>query len=384
MDVNGYFTDQYNPGVSFHAVSSNVTPAILGENTSTAAGAIAIKGVITSTNPGDFATAVMAVNNGDGYGLWGTSATGFGVVGGGGAGGVWATTDGLNANGVYGQHTGSSAGSGVFGQTSRVGGDSAGVFGVNFGGRLTVHNTDDAGVRGEGKDGYGVFGITTLDPTGSPTDGVRGALINATGDDIVRGVLGLGSLGANYAVYAGGDYGGTGAKYFVEPHPNDPSKVIRYVSLEGNESGTYFRGRGKFQNGLARIEVPEDFRLVTDPEGLTVQVTPIGELATVAVVRMNLTEILVKSSRSVEFSYTVNGVRRTHKHLTPIGPGQEYVPDGPDAKMPLFLTDGQKQMLISNGTYKSDGTVNLDTARRLGWDKQWTKRKPPGALPVPQ
>jgi len=31
--------------------------------------------------------------------------------------------------------------------------------------------------------------------------------------------------------------------------------VIRYVSLEGNESGTYFRGRAKFQDGVATIEI---------------------------------------------------------------------------------------------------------------------------------
>jgi hypothetical protein len=42
--------------------------------------------------------------------------------------------------------------------------------------------------------------------------------------------------------------------------------------------------------------------------------------------------------------------------------------------MPLYLTEGQKEMLISNGTYQPDGTVNMETARRLGWDKEWEKR----------
>ncbi|HEX9149872.1 MAG TPA: hypothetical protein VF958_11980, partial [Thermoanaerobaculia bacterium] len=157
-----------------------------------------------------------------------------------------------------------------------------------------------------------------------------------------------------------------------------------YVSLEGNESGTYFRGRASFQNGLARIPVPEDFRMVTDPEGLTVQITPIGELATVAVVRMDLDEIVAKSSRNVEFSYMVNGVRKTHKHLTPIGPGHEYMPETPDAKMPLYLTEGQKEMLISNGTYNRDGTVNMETARHLGWDKEWERRQRPAPQPTPE
>ena len=74
---------------------------------------------------------------------------------------------------------------------------------------------------------------------------------------------------APYAVYAFGDYGGTGAKYFIEPHPTDASKVIRYVALEGPESGTYFRGTAHASHGQAVIAVPEDFRMVTDDEGLS-------------------------------------------------------------------------------------------------------------------
>ncbi|MBC8647844.1 MAG: hypothetical protein H7X85_11815, partial [Thermoanaerobaculia bacterium] len=70
-----------------------------------------------------------------------------------------------------------------------------------------------------------------------------------------------------------------------------------------------------------------------------------------------------------------NGVRRSHKHLTPIGPGTEFMPETPDATMPAYLTDVQKEMLISNGTYREDGTVNMETAKRLGWDKVWEKSK---------
>jgi hypothetical protein len=176
--------------------------------------------------------------------------------------------------------------------------------------------------------------------------------------------------------------GGTGAKYFIEPHATDPSLVIKYIALEGPESGTYFRGKGRFQNGLASIEVPEDFRMVTDREGLSIQVTPIGQMATVAVQSIDLDRIVVQGSRNVEFFYTVNGVRKTHKNLTPIGPGTEFVPASPDTKMPLYLTEGQKQMLISNGTYKPDGTVNMETARRLGWDKEWEKRARPAPQPA--
>ena len=215
----------------------------------------------------------------------------------------------------------------------------------------------------------------------SQFQGVAGSLFNSVGAEIAYGIAGFkfNSASPSYGVFAGGNYGGSGAKFFVEPHPTDASKVIRYVSLEGPESGTYFRGRGKFQNGLATIDVPEDFRMVTDSEGLSIQVTPIGELATVAVVRIDLEGILVKASRNVEFFYTVNGVRRTHRDLKPIGPGSEFMPRSADARMPAYLTEGQKALLVSNGTYNADGTVNMETAERLGWEKAWKDREEPAA-----
>lgn len=32
-------------------------------------------------------------------------------------------------------------------------------------------------------------------------------------------------------------------------------------------------------------------------------------------------------------------------------------------------------MLISNGTYREDGTVNMETAERMGWTKTWADRE---------
>jgi hypothetical protein len=372
MDVNGYFTDQYNPGVSFHAVSSNAAPAILAENTYGVFGGNGVYG--------------KSVN---GYGVYGESTNNNGVAAtSAAAAAIWARTTGSlqGVSGVYGSANPPipplpafpPSTFGVYGDSLVDAGSSAGVIGVTARGRISAGTTNPAGVRGESKFGYGVFGLCQLNPTNESTDGVRGAVIAANGNDVVRGILALGSSNS-YGVFAGGDYGGTGAKYFVEPHPTDASRVIRYVALEGNEAGTYFRGRGKFQNGMAKIEVPEDFRLVTDSQNLSVVVTPIGEMASFAIVRISLDEIVVKSSRNVEFFYLVNGIRRTHKDLVPIVPGNEYMPESSDAPMPLYLTEGQKQMLISNGTYRPDGTVNMETARGLGWDKQWEKRQQPVA-----
>jgi hypothetical protein len=336
IDINGYFTLEYNSGVSFRAVSSSVQPAIFAQNVSDLANASAIVAEITSTTPGDFATAIFARNNGDGYGVHASSATGFGLIAGGRAGGVWAVTDGGNQNAA------------VYGNTINL------LASVN----------------------YGVLGETRGQAAGSA--GVRGRVLYD--NDIVLASGSLGRSGGNpsgaYGVFSDGNFGGTGAKYFVEPHPEKADTVIRYVALEGPEAGTYIRGRGRFLNGIATIEVPEDFRLVTDPEGLTIVATPIGPMATISVASIDLERIVLRASRNVEFFYVINGVRKSHRHLRPIGPGSEYAPASADAKIPLWLTDGQKQMLISNGTYKPDGTVNLETARRLGWDKEWEKTRP--------
>ena len=88
---------------------------------------------------------------------------------------------------------------------------------------------------------------------------------------------------------------GIGVKSFIEPHPTDPALEIAYVALEGTEAGTYFRGRARVQNGLARIAVPEDFRLVSEDAGLSIQAMPIGEMATFAVMRIDLNEVVVKA-----------------------------------------------------------------------------------------
>jgi hypothetical protein len=131
---------------------------------------------------------------------------------------------------------------------------------------------------------------------------------------------------------------------------------------------------------MAVISVPESFRMVTDSDGLSIQVTPISEMATVAVVSLGLDQIVVKGSRDVEFFYTVNGVRKAFKDWKVITENRHYVPEGPEARMPGAFAPDQRRRLIATAIYKEDGTVNMETARRLGWDKEWEKR----GCPVPQ
>jgi hypothetical protein len=101
-------------------------------------------------------------------------------------------------------------------------------------------------------------------------------------------------------------------------------------------------------------------------------------MATYAVVRIDLHEILVKASRNVEFFYTVNGVRKGYEDFSPIAEEAFFLPRSASYRMPVSLSPEAKRTLIANGTYNADGTVNMDTAERLGWTDKW---KSSGAAP---
>jgi len=313
LDISGYFLDTLEP---------NDTLLIIGQK------------------PGS--SVILGINQ---------SATGFAGVQG------------------FGDGSGSTPRYGVYGNVvSSAGSNSAGVIGVAPG--TGIQNPGfRSGVLGVGgpSSNIPVIGIGDF-------EGVRG--INTSG--LTSSVASYGSLGFTdaIAIFGQGNSSVTGTKSFVEPHPTDPDKVIRYVSLEGPEAGTYFRGRAKFEGKRAVIEVPESFRMVTEEEGLSIQVTPIGKMAKVAVVEISLGRIVVKASENVEFFYTVNGVRRGFKDFEVIVKAdREFTPSSPDAKMPTSLSAVQKQRLIANGIYNADGTVNMLTARRLGWDREWERKQ---------
>jgi hypothetical protein len=268
-------------------------------------------------------------------------------------------TDG---SGVMGYAT-SGVAYGVKGLNSGTTAKSAGVLGIS-GARSGEAIGNLAGVRGESQLGFGVLGNT------NNAAGVGGTFNDANGNILRSGYL----ANSVYAVYAAGDIGASGTKFFVEPHPTDASKVIRFIALEGPEAGTYFRGRGRFVRGHAIIDVPESFRMTSEEEGMTVHLTPIGGLAMVAVTRQSLDRIEAEASKDVEFAYVVYGVRRGYKGFQPIRDGVEFIPENASSKLPGYLNDDQKQRLIDNGTYNSDGTVNIGTAVRLGWDKAWKEK----------
>ena len=380
-DINGYFTDQYNPGTYFHAATAGAGDAIFGENTYGVFGGNGVHG--------------KSVN---GYGVYGESTNNNGVVATSAAGGNsavwskntasangtagvfgWASATFGNTVGVYGRSD-SSTGIGVVGDSASTALNDAGVFGQGNGSLPigTCNHCLAAGVHGRSMNGPGVLGVSGSSFLGGVV-GIWAATLTGDeyGDSI--GVLGWDPL---TGVRAFNNITKSGTVSFTEPHATDASKKLTYVALEGNEVGTYFRGRGRFQNGLATINVPEDFRMVTQPEGLSIQVTPIGEMASVAVASIGLDRIVVRGSRNVEFFYTVNGIRRGYDRFSSIGENdKDYIPASRDAVLAPDIRPEIRERLIRNGTYKPDGTVNMETARRLGWDKEWEKRSQPVAQP---
>ncbi|HEY2090537.1 MAG TPA: hypothetical protein VGJ81_01515 [Thermoanaerobaculia bacterium] len=269
-----------------------------------------------------------------------------------------------STSGVFGT-TSASGGFGLFGGNSGTSDDSGGTLGYT-GSRTNSMFYFPAGVRGEVGSGFTGTGVLGL----SPYIAVGGNNLDPSGVSLNEGDLGA----VGYAVYAHGDIGASGVKYFVEPHPTDASKVIRYVALEGPEAGTYARGKSKFVNGRAVITLPDTFRTETEEGSLTVNITPLGHVdavGAVSVVSATLDGIVAEATRDSEFSYVVFGVRKGYTQYDPVVAGQEFAPRDPGEKMPAWLNAVQKQRLIDNGTYNPDGTVNMATAVRLGWDKAW-------------
>jgi hypothetical protein len=307
------------------------------------------------------------------------SAAGTGVFG-------WAsdTTGGANS-GVFGESD-SPVGTGVFGWASDLtGGFCSGVYGEadspNGAGVLGWASSltgTTVGVSGQtdSDQGTGVLGWATA-ATGT-TSGVRGASNADSGAGVEGyatetaganyGVYGETASPAGYGVFSGGDMGATGVKSFIQPHPADPGKEIRFVCLEGDESGTYFRGSGRIVDGRATIAVPEAFALVSEPQSLTVQLTPAGGRAVLWTEGESLATIAVRGDADVRFHYFVNGVRCGFAEFEPIRENRSFVPEVRGEQFGTQYPAELRRILVENGTLTADGTPDEGTAARQGWE----------------
>lgn len=318
-------------------------------------------------------------NTHDYYGVWGTSVANAGVAGNStnaaGVAGASVNSEGVVGSGSNGVHGISVNGWGVWGHSTigdgvhgdTVANNGAGVAGFNTAGGQGVYGKSSTGegVHGESTSGNGVDGFA-----GPGATGVYGYATGFNG----TGVFAAAGDGNAYGLYVSGYafFGGSlnvvGDKNFVTPHPTDPSKQIVFTALEGPESGTYFRGSGRITHGSATIEVPEAFRDVSAADGMTVQLTPIGDLAILAVVSEGLDRIEVRGSQDVRFHYMVNGVRAGFEDHQSIIDNKQFVPRNAHDTLLASMPAEVVRRLKANGILHADGSVNLRVAHDLGWD----------------
>jgi hypothetical protein len=116
-------------------------------------------------------------------------------------------------------------------------------------------------------------------------------------------------------------------KNFKIKHPIDPSKNIWYASLEGPEAGAYERGVCNLKNGEVFVPYSEHFKLVVNPQTVTVVLTPHStETFGLAVVEKRIDGFVVremmKGQGNFSFDWLVQGVRQgyeDYKAIRPVG-----------------------------------------------------------------
>jgi hypothetical protein len=225
--VVGNDTGTDGTGVGVRALSTTGT-GLVATTGSTASGATAVQGTVTSTSPGGYSAGVYGQNNGtggSGIGVYGAQ-NGFGW-------GVYGTTP--SGSGVYGYSTsgyglqgGSNSGTGAYvSSTGGVGLDGhsssnnavQGTSGSGIG--VQGSSSSNTGVQGSSSSGYGIYG-------GSPNNyavvgvttsgnGVYGQVSTAN----QAGVVGRQeAAGGNWAIYGFGNIGATGTKSALVPAEN--------------------------------------------------------------------------------------------------------------------------------------------------------------------
>jgi hypothetical protein len=154
---------------------------------------------------------------------------------------------------------------------------------------------------------------------------------------------------------------------FVQPDPTNPARQIVYISLEGPEAGTYFRGTAKLTNGQAVIQPPEHWRMVTSASGITVQVTPRGNCQGLYVAEASRSKIIVRESNggasNVQFDYFVNGVRDGFENHQVYQPNSMFLPTGETWNQDA--NTGVARALHQNGILLPGGKVNKELVDRV-------------------
>ncbi len=310
-----------------------------------------------------------------------------------------AAIQGINGNstfvaaGVSGDYEGGATGWGVAGDLSSAAANgSAGVKGASAISSATLYGVrgyglstglDSAAVYGRHSStaptAHGVMGVA--DSTHPNASGVFGQATNADANGGKFNNIGAGGTTAylatristvDYALYTPGIVKcgilQASTKNFVAPHPADPSKEIVYTSVEAPTADIYFRGSGRLVNGIARIEVPEHFRLSAREGSYATTVTPVGGRAQVWVEEEGPRGVVIAGSGDAAFHYVVWAERDAVESESPVRANVSFTPAAIEKGGGIgSLPSGYRDVLVKNGTLNPDGTWDTRTSRRLGW-----------------
>jgi hypothetical protein len=296
----GYSTTANGAGVwGNHQPASGTAPGVLGDTGSTTASAVGVQGLIIPTNPGASSAAVRGTNNGtgglgigvegfhagSGYGVYGHTPRGFGVVG------LHASASGT-APGVWGETNSTAAGAfGVLGDisTTSSGASAAGVRGINNGtGSLGIgvwgsHAGSGYGVYGFAPSGFGVVGESNTGWAGFFNGNVR-----------VNGTL---------SKSAGG---------FTIDHPLDPAhKYLSHSFVESPDMKDVYDGVVVTdRRGFAVVRLPRYFQVLN--RSFRYQLTIVGRSFAQAIVWKEIAHnsFTVRTNQPrVKVSWQVTGIR---------------------------------------------------------------------------
>jgi len=212
-----------------------------------------------------------------------------------------------------------------------AGNTSGGYFEDRDGSGYAFVGTGDRGIQGLGHYSGGFF--QDSDSSGYAEVGYGDNGIGAYGNAMGGWFKDLDSGTYVRTAYGTSSVSGNGTKNFIQNHPDDPGRTIAYAALEGDEAGTYTRGSGRLQNGVARIALGETFGWVTNPDiGLTAQVTPRGDCNGIMVVSLTSEELIVQElaggTGNAAFDFVVFGLRIGFEEIPIVTPKDKeaYIP----------------------------------------------------------
>jgi len=134
--------------------------------------------------------------------------------------------------------------------------------------------------------------------------GISGAgIVNITGNITSTGTITGNVINAVSSVNAV-------VKAFNIPHPTQEGKRLVHGCLEGPENGVYVRGHLKNEN---KIELPEYWAGLIDPESITVSLTQIGSTQDLIVEKIEWGRtVLIRSGNAsaIDCYYMINATRK--------------------------------------------------------------------------